>query len=196
MDLRANGLTGSIPPELGNLTNLESLSIGVNQLTGEIPPELGNLTNLESLNIGINRLTGSIPPELGNLTNLGSLLLGRNQLSGEIPAELGDLASLRALQLYGNRLGGCVPISLQDQLDDAYTNLGDLPFCRSSEAPTATPRLAQTLSEGETLVLFYHATGGPNWMDNTNWLSDAPLDEWQGVYGRQHWPGKRSVTQL
>ena len=181
LDLRANGLTGSIPPELGHLTNLEWLSIGINQLTGSIPPELGNLTNLESLSIGINQLTGSIPPELGNLTSLESLFLGRNQLSGEIPAELGNLASLRGLQFYGNQLGGCVPISLQGQLDDAYTNLGGLSFCREAGTPTTTPPPAQTLSERETLVLFYHATGGPNWRDNTNWLSDAPLDEWQHV---------------
>ena len=26
-----------------------------------------------------------------------------------------------------------------------------------------------------------HATDGPNWIDNTNWLSDAPLGEWYGV---------------
>ena len=128
-----------------------------------------------------NRLNGEIPPELSNLSNLEYLGLSSNQLSGEIPAELSDLASLTTLRLDGNQLSGCVPISLQDQLDDAYTNLGDLPFCRSSEAPTVSPRQAQTLSERATLVLFYHATGGPNWMDNTNWLSDAPLDEWQGV---------------
>ena len=33
----------------------------------------------------------------------------------------------------------------------------------------------------EVLEVLYHATGGPNWLDNTNWLSDAPLSEWHGV---------------
>ncbi len=115
----------------------------------------------------------------GRVTELN---LDSNHLTGNIPPELGNLASLRGLQLYGNQLGGCVPISLQDQLDDAYTNLDDLPFCRISEAPTATPPPTQTLSERERLVLIFHATNGPNWMDNTNWLSNAPLDEWQGVF--------------
>ena len=31
------------------------------------------------------------------------------------------------------------------------------------------------------LVALYNATAGENWTDNTNWLSDEPLGEWQGV---------------
>ena len=36
-------------------------------------------------------------------------------------------------------------------------------------------------SDREVLVALYNATGGPNWKDNTNWLSDEPLDQWHGV---------------
>ena len=32
-----------------------------------------------------------------------------------------------------------------------------------------------------TLIAFYEMTGGPDWTDRTNWLSNAPLDEWHGV---------------
>ena len=68
---------GPIPPELGNLTELEELDFRsskacLNQLTGSIPPELGNLTELRWLGLGFNRLTGPIPAELGNLTNSSS----------------------------------------------------------------------------------------------------------------------------
>ena len=31
------------------------------------------------------------------------------------------------------------------------------------------------------LVALYTATDGPNWVDNTNWLTNAPLGEWYGV---------------
>ena len=41
-----------------------------NQLSGSIPPELGNLTYLNGLSLNNNRLSGSIPPELGKLTRL------------------------------------------------------------------------------------------------------------------------------
>ena len=33
----------------------------------------------------------------------------------------------------------------------------------------------------DDLVEFYEATDGPNWDDDTGWLSHAPLDDWQGV---------------
>jgi len=32
-----------------------------------------------------------------------------------------------------------------------------------------------------TLVALYEAAGGPNWTNNENWLTDAPLAEWYGV---------------
>ena len=31
------------------------------------------------------------------------------------------------------------------------------------------------------LVALYEATDGPNWVNNDNWLTDAPLEEWYGV---------------
>ncbi|WP_303169591.1 BACON domain-containing carbohydrate-binding protein [Porphyromonas sp.] len=31
------------------------------------------------------------------------------------------------------------------------------------------------------LIAFYHATGGAQWKNNTNWLSDKPLSEWYGI---------------
>ncbi len=101
-------LSGIIPPEIGNLTNLTSLSLYHNQLTGEIPPEIGNLTNLTTLRLNNNQLTGEIPPEIGNLTNLTNigLTLHNNQLTGEMPIEIcnqGDNSPL----LYNNQL--CPP---------------------------------------------------------------------------------------
>ena len=68
--IQGQGQTGSIPPEIGCLTNLTDLFLFYNQLTGEIPPEIGNLTNLYSLYLHTNQLTGEIPSEIGNLTNL------------------------------------------------------------------------------------------------------------------------------
>ena len=105
------------------------LYLGSNQLSGEIPPELGNLASLSTLSLGGNQLSGEIPLALGNLANLSRLSLGNNQLSGEIPPELGNLANLTSLFLSGNQLSGCVPSSLSGQLDRINSDLRGLPFC-------------------------------------------------------------------
>ena len=96
-DFIGNGLTGTLPPELGTLSRLRSLEIGGNRgLTGPIPAEVGDLTNLELLILQANRLTGSIPAELGQLSNLEALALGGHPLSGRIPPELGNLVTATA----------------------------------------------------------------------------------------------------
>ena len=112
LSLSNNPLTGSIPSEIGNLTNLTNLRLFNNQLTGEIPPEIGNLTNLIFLELDHNQLTGEIPSEIGNLTNLTTLWLWDNQLTGEIPSEIGNLTNLIGLQLSNNQLTGEIPESI------------------------------------------------------------------------------------
>ena len=114
LDLRDNDLTGvTIPAELGNLSNLQRLSITGNwQLTGRIPASLGNLSNLEKLQLDSNRLTGTIPVALSRLSKLQELQLGNNLLAGRIPTELGNLSNLRELNLGGNLLIGAIPPEL------------------------------------------------------------------------------------
>ena len=108
----ANGLTGTLPSELGQLTMLQDLNLFGNSITGVIPPELGQLTALEICALAENSLTGTIPPELGQLTNLQALGLNENTLSGSIPPELGQLRKLEWLQLYANQLSGPIPPEL------------------------------------------------------------------------------------
>ena len=63
-------MTGNIPHEIGNLTDLEQFEIHFNNFTGQIPKEIGNLTKLTYLTLDHNRLSGEIPNNMKNLTKL------------------------------------------------------------------------------------------------------------------------------
>ena len=114
LHLQENELSGTIPPQLGNLTNLLQLYLWSNNLEGSIPSELGNLSELVVLYLDKNELTGTIPTELGKLPNLrNNLGLSQNQLEGSIPSELGNLTELQVLDLRDNKLTGSIPPELE-----------------------------------------------------------------------------------
>lgn len=112
IDLYNNGLTGRLPPELGDLAMLRVLRLTTNNLSGSIPPELGKLADLTELYLYPNQLTGIIPPQLGSLASLEELRLLSNELTGRIPPELAGLRNLRLLSLSDNRLSGSIPPEL------------------------------------------------------------------------------------
>lgn len=107
-----HGLTGQLPPELGDLSRLTTLILGINNLSGPIPDELAKLTELTQLNLEDNNFSGEIPQGLGNLTRLTSLRVANNELSGTIPPEIGNLEWLTALDLSGNMISGRIPAEL------------------------------------------------------------------------------------
>ena len=126
-----------------------------NQLSGPIPDELGDLSNLTELYLGHNRLDAQIPPALGRLSNLIGLNLRENQLSGEIPSELGNLHNLESLDLAGNLLTGCVPAGLQDVTYNDFAELG-LPFCG-----TVVPDIPDLAIEAFSVSWLEDSSGGP-----------------------------------
>ena len=120
-----NQFTGSIPPEIGNLTNLDYLRLNNNQFTGSIPPEIGNLVNLTYFELGGNQFTGSIPPEIGNLDSLSRLGLSSNQLSGVFPEEIYNLSNLKDLFLYNNQLSGELPPGIENLVNLERINISN-----------------------------------------------------------------------
>ena len=173
----SNGLSGPIPPELGNLSRLTELNLQDNYLTGSIPAELGNLSNLTELRLSENSLTGAVPAELGRLANLESLELGYNYLTGPLPAELGNLSNL--VVWYSYNPGLCRPAALADWSGAIKDSYG--PAC----PPAAAPEPPSTAAAGETdrmaLMALYNAAGGPQWRFSRNWRTDNPLESWHGV---------------
>jgi Leucine-rich repeat (LRR) protein len=135
LNLFRSRLSGIIPDEIRQLTQLKNLKITNNSITGEIPSGLCTLTNLETLELFGNYIQGSIPQQIGQLTNLTVLHLGSNQLTGPIPVEIGSLINLKLLNLAGNRLSSTIPheIGLLTALEDLnlagnYNLTGDIPL--------------------------------------------------------------------
>ena len=152
----------------GRVTELD---LSENGLTGPIPPQLGSLTSLEELQLWKNDLTGPIPPELGSLANLKQLYIDGNGLTGVLPQELLRLTMLEEFGFFSNP-GLCTPTDSAFQqwlqgIDDLYGSSS----CDAVDSP----------EDRAILVSFFNATGGANWTDNSNWLSDRPMREWHGV---------------
>ncbi|XP_055803513.1 LRR receptor-like serine/threonine-protein kinase GSO2 [Solanum dulcamara] len=112
-------LRGRISEEIGNLTNVISISLFANDLTGSIPKTVRGLQKLQGILIQSNMISGTIPDEICYLQNIGNLILGQNKMSGPLPSCLGNVTSLRNLYLLSNKLNSSLPEtlwSLQDLL--------------------------------------------------------------------------------
>ena len=173
LDFYFNSLVGSIPPELGNLTSLEKLTFEWTGLYGYIPPELGNLTRLEVLLIEHTGINSSIPSELGNLTNLQELDLRTEGLFGKLPPELGRLANLKKLTVAGTRVSGRIPSELGN-----LTNLVSLSLDRNNLSGHIPPELGN-LTRLTALTASNNDLSGhiPSEIGNLSALRDLSLRE-------------------
>lgn len=68
----------SVPPQLSNLTNLQTILLFGNELT-ELPQCIGKLDKLKVLDVSRNKLA-SVPQELSELVNLTTINLSNNEL--------------------------------------------------------------------------------------------------------------------
>ncbi|KAL4587992.1 hypothetical protein LXL04_000869 [Taraxacum kok-saghyz] len=90
--------------------HLRSLQLPSANLSGTLPPELGELSTLQSLYLSVNSISGSIPLEIGYSSSLSDIDLGSNLLTGSVPASIWNLCDrLISLRLHGNLLSGSIP---------------------------------------------------------------------------------------
>ncbi|XP_048234622.1 probable LRR receptor-like serine/threonine-protein kinase At3g47570 isoform X2 [Ricinus communis] len=149
LDLSDMGLTGTVPPHLGNLSFLVFISfynnsfhgslpnelsklrrmktfwLTKNYFSGEIPSWLGSFARLQQLSLGFNKFTGTeIPTSIGNLFYMERLTLHRNGLIGPIPSSLGNLTQLKRLILSENGLTGTIPNEIGNLANLEVIDLG------------------------------------------------------------------------
>ncbi|KAJ7950157.1 putative Receptor-kinase [Quillaja saponaria] len=116
LDFAENGLSGTLPENLGSLQNLIRLNFDVNRLgswkAGDLSfiTSLNNCTALEVLGLAENQFGGEFPSSIANLsTQMKILTLGSNAIHGSIPVEIGNLVNLTLLGLENNHLSGSLP---------------------------------------------------------------------------------------
>ena len=136
----------------------------LDQRFGVVTDSLGRVTTLD---LARNGLSGRLPPSLGLLDQMTELRIGGNDLSGRLPA---SLAGLPMRELHYADTGLCAPAGVRFQ-----------EWLKSIPSHEGTGKACPPLSDREILIALYDATGGPDWRRSQNWLTDAPLEQWDGV---------------
>ncbi|CAL5441239.1 unnamed protein product [Camellia sinensis] len=109
LNLDQNYISGSIPPEIGKIVNLELRTLNDNHLTGNIPNSIGKFKMMQEVYLSNNKISGKIPATFGNMSKLSILELNQNMLDASIPVSLGNCTNLQGLDLSQNRLTGMIP---------------------------------------------------------------------------------------
>ena len=126
-----------------------------------------SLGRVLTLDLSRNALSGQLAPELGELEVMTRLRIGDNSLSGRLPLSLARL-TLSEFHYADTRL--CVPVVAEFQA-----------WLSSIASHAGTGMECGPLSDHDVLVALYFATGGWNWQESDNWLTQVPLEEWYGV---------------
>lgn len=198
--LSVNGLSGALPRELGTLDSLRTLNVAATSLSGLVPPSFAGL-ELDSFLVGGTDLC--VPPSLATWLNsipqAGSPPPCPAVVSIE-PSTLtfaaaGETARLSVTVVDAEGRVVQTPTVTWESDDRAVARVDGtgLVTARASgittvaaaydSATVGRAEVAVKLPDNDQAALeaFYRATGGADWTDNTNWLSDEPLEEWYGL---------------
>lgn len=127
LKLNANNLSGSLPDEIGLLTNVyESIDFHYNKISGPIPSNLKLLTNLQSIYLKDNQLSSTLPSDLGLMTAMRTFDISRNAgITGTLPAEFQNWKNIEILKIQGTSLTGVVPSEVCDVINAIDSELYD-----------------------------------------------------------------------
>ncbi|XP_050364981.1 receptor protein kinase CLAVATA1 [Argentina anserina] len=144
LGLSGNQISGEIPAAIGNLKNLQTLSMEMNKFSGQIPMEIFNLKSLAKINISANNLSDRVPDTISQCSSLTSADFSRNNLVGEIPKGIAKLKVLSILNFSGNHLTGPIPLQIRNMTSLTTLDLSDNNF--SGKLPTGGQFLVFSIS--------------------------------------------------
>ncbi|KAI5055754.1 hypothetical protein GOP47_0029275 [Adiantum capillus-veneris] len=137
LSLRSNHLSGPLPSDLINCTQLKKIFLQSNLVSGSLPPfDAAHTPILSTIDLSLNEFSGEIPPSFATL-NLRILRLQNNSLSGSIPQNLSG--SFQDLNLSNNNLSGSIPPALRNLSSSSFS--GNPALCGPPLAPCESPSL-------------------------------------------------------
>nr|XP_027119138.1 receptor-like kinase TMK4 [Coffea arabica] len=122
INLDSQSLSGTLPPELGQLSSLQSLSLQKNSLSGALP-SFANLTSLESVYLDFNSFS-SVPSDfLLGCSNLQTVSISENYnlAPWQIPLYLTGSSNLQTFYASNASIVGGIP-----DFFDSFPNLQSL----------------------------------------------------------------------
>ena len=199
--ISGTGIGGQLPPELGHMGGLGYVHINDTDLKGRVPVTFANL-DLTRFYFDYDELC--IPPALAMWMDsipeteaeyelcTDQILIDPEALYFEA---LGDTARLSAVLVKASGDTAHSATVTWASVDTSIATVDTTGLVTSvgygvtevtansgSLADTVEVEVVRILTDREILDTLYRVTGGDDWTDTTNWLSDEPLSEWAGVY--------------
>uniref|UniRef100_A0A2N9I169 Leucine-rich repeat-containing N-terminal plant-type domain-containing protein n=1 Tax=Fagus sylvatica TaxID=28930 RepID=A0A2N9I169_FAGSY len=180
LSLTYNNFNSRIPPEFGNLTNLNYLNLSNAGFVGQIPTEISRLTSsyngsfpekifqvptLQILDLSNNGLLNGSLPEFHPNSSLRSLLLSGTKFSGALPDSIGNLKMLSKIDLSICNFSGSIPSSVANLTQLVYLDMSTNYFTGPVPSFSKAKNLTQIkLSYNDLTGMIYSL----NWKDLLN----------------------------
>ncbi len=209
LNLSNNNLLGILPNVFTALPSLKKINIQGNNLQGSVPVSIASISGLETLAIENNNFVFNDFEAQFSTYHALNFTYNPQDAVDEATIEnydLGGTITLTSTQLSSTAnqyqwFKNGLPIQNANSKDLVINN----PTAEDSgmyflEATNTTvtgltirrnPISVTVLAEGDTcgvsntekqaLIDLYNGTNGANWVNNTNWLTDAPVCDWHGV---------------
>jgi hypothetical protein len=160
------GLTGPIPPEIGQLPKLKWLFFDNTSISGNLPCELFDIPTLEDLRIKSPNITGPMPPCICNAPVLRSLYILDTRMYGNFPDCITQMDSLEIIYMDNNKsFGGVLSDSLCNMNKLHMMTLsnnnfsGDIPTCFNNHSKWATLFFTNEKFSGTFPIATYNHPG-------------------------------------
>lgn len=121
LDLSGNSLDSDLPSMPKGLV---MAFLSNNSLSGEVPGQYSQLSQLQHFDMSFNELSGKLPASLLSLPNISYLNLASNMLSGSLPVHLNCGSKLQLVDISNNRITGGLPYCLSTESGNRVVKFG------------------------------------------------------------------------